>query len=133
MPTGAPTAEGCLKNVALRHPAPRQRNAAVKNVPFRHLDFQEICGISFRNMLFNRMGETMAEKKIWQKGTLTYTTAGVVVLFCWLLWGDFAWGLKERAVGQVAGLMLKSFDISNLWYGVLMISYPCFTNIFLIR
>ena len=71
------------------------------------------------------------ETKIWQKGTLTYTTAGVVVLFCWLLWGDFAWGLKERAVGYVAGLMVKRFGISNLWYGILMTSYPCFTNIFL--
>ena len=53
------------------------------------------------------------EKKIWTKGSLTYTTGGVIVLFCWLLWGDFAWGLKERAVGFVAGLMVKSFGISN--------------------
>ncbi|MBQ4107119.1 MAG: MFS transporter [Lentisphaeria bacterium] len=71
------------------------------------------------------------EKKIWTKGSLTYTTGGVIVLFCWLLWGDFAWGLKERAVGFVAGLMVKSFGISNFWYGVMMTSYPCFTNIFL--
>ncbi|MBO5763104.1 MAG: MFS transporter, partial [Lentisphaeria bacterium] len=71
------------------------------------------------------------EKKVWTNGTLTYTTAGVVVLFCWLLWGDFAWGLKERAVGFVAGLMVKSYGISNFWYAILITAYPCFTNTFL--
>lgn len=70
-------------------------------------------------------------KKIWRAGTLTYTTAGIIGLFCLLLWGDFAWGLKERSVGFVAGLMVKSYGISNFWYGVLLTSYPCFTNIFL--
>jgi len=69
--------------------------------------------------------------KRWQAGTLTYSTAGIVVLFFWLLWGDFAWGLKERSVGYVAGLMVKSFGISDFVYTVLMVSFPCFTNIFL--
>ena len=37
---------------------------------------------------------TAPQKKIWHAGTLTYTTAGVVLLFFWLLWGDFAWSMK---------------------------------------
>lgn len=75
--------------------------------------------------------ESTPEKKIWEAGTLRYTTAGIVVLFFWLLWGDFAWGLKERSVGFVAALMVKSFGISDLTYGIMMVSFPCFTNIFL--
>ncbi|HJH05566.1 MFS transporter [Victivallis vadensis] len=71
------------------------------------------------------------EQKIWRAGTLTYTTTGIILLFIWLLWGDFAWGLKERSVGYVAGLMVKSFGISDFVYTVMMVSFPCFTNIFL--
>jgi len=75
--------------------------------------------------------EETKKPKIWQAGTLTYTTAGIATLFLWLLWGDFAWGLKERSVGYVAGLMVKSFGISDFTYTILMVSFPCFTNIFL--
>jgi len=74
---------------------------------------------------------TETTPKRWQAGTLTYSAAGIVILFFWLLWGDFAWGLKERSVGYVAGLMVKSFGISDFVYTVLMVSFPCFTNIFL--
>ena len=73
----------------------------------------------------------IGEQKIWRAGTLTYTTTGIILLFIWLLWGDFAWGLKERSVGYVAGLMVKSFGISDFVYTIMMVSFPCFTNIFL--
>ncbi len=74
---------------------------------------------------------TAPQKKIWHAGTLTYTTAGVVLLFFWLLWGDFAWSMKERTVGQVATLLVKSFQIPDLWVSILIVSIPNFTNIFL--
>lgn len=70
-------------------------------------------------------------KKIWTAGTLTYTTSGVVLLFFWLLWGDFAWSMKERAVGNVATLTVQSFGISNMMIGLIITSFPNFTNIFL--
>lgn len=70
-------------------------------------------------------------RKVWHAGTLTYTTTGVFLLFIWLLWGDFAWSMKERAVGMVAGLLVKSFGISDGLYSILIISIPNFTNIFL--
>jgi len=52
--------------------------------------------------------------KTWQAGTLTYTAAGLVVLFAWLLVGDFAWQLKERSVGTTAQLILKKFGAADL-------------------
>lgn len=60
----------------------------------------------------------------WQVGTLTYTTAGLMVLFCWLLWGDFAWSLKERAVPAVLQLQLKRFEASDFMTGLLIGSLP---------
>lgn len=63
-------------------------------------------------------------KRIWRAGTLTYTTAGLAILFCWLLWGDFAWQMKERAVTPVAQLMLKQFKASDFVVGLLVASIP---------
>ena len=60
----------------------------------------------------------------WSVGTLAYTTSGLVALFGWLLWGDFAWSMKERAVGPVVQLLLKDFEASDLLAGLLMGSLP---------
>lgn len=60
----------------------------------------------------------------WRAGTLVYTTGGLVVLFLWLLWGDFAWTLKQRAVDPVAQLLLKRHQASDLLIGLLVGSLP---------
>lgn len=65
-----------------------------------------------------------ASEKTWQVGTLTYTASGLTVLFFWLLWGDFAWSLKERAVPAVVQLLLKKFEASDLTAGLLIGSLP---------
>jgi hypothetical protein len=67
----------------------------------------------------------------WQAGTLTYTAAGLVVLFCWLLWGDFAWSMKERSVAQVVQLLLKRFQASDTLAATLITSLPAAIGIFL--
>ena len=73
-----------------------------------------------------------AKPKVWSVGTLTYTTAGLVVLFCWLLWGDFAWSMKERSVSQVLQVLLKNFKASDTFAGVLMGSLPALIGLFLV-
>ncbi len=60
----------------------------------------------------------------WVAGALTYGAAGLAVLFFWLLWGDFAWNMKERSVVPVAQLMLKRFGASDLIVGLLIGSLP---------
>jgi MFS family permease len=60
----------------------------------------------------------------WRVGTLTYTSAGLLALFAWLLWGDFAWQLKERAAIPVAQLMLRQFGASDLLVSILVGSVP---------
>ena len=62
--------------------------------------------------------------KTWKAGTLTYTSAGLAILFFWLLWGDFAWSLKERSVGPVVQLLFKKFGASNMLVGLLVGSLP---------
>lgn len=62
--------------------------------------------------------------RVWRVGTLAYTTGGLVLLFLWLLGGDFAWNLKERAVVPVAQLMLRSFEASDFLVGLLVGSVP---------
>jgi len=63
-------------------------------------------------------------RKTWSVGTLTYTTAGLVVLFCWLLWGDFAWAMKDRAIPPVVQVLLKKFGASDMEAGLLFGSLP---------
>jgi hypothetical protein len=48
---------------------------------------------------------TKSPSKTWAVGTLTYTAGGLAVLFLWLLFGDFAWNIKQRAVDPVAQLL----------------------------
>jgi len=69
-------------------------------------------------------------KKIWRVGTLTYTTSSLAVLFGWLLWGDFAWWMKERAVVPVGQLMLRQFGATDFLVGLLIGSVPAALGLF---
>ena len=71
-------------------------------------------------------------KNKWSVGTLTYTAAGLAVLFALLLWGDFAWSMKDRVVFPMTVKLAKErFEMNDTWYSILIISFPNFTNIFL--
>jgi MFS family permease len=60
----------------------------------------------------------------WTVGTLTYSTAGIVVLFAWLLCGDFAWQMKERAIVPVAQLAMRALHASDFLVGLIVVSLP---------
>lgn len=62
--------------------------------------------------------------KTWRVGTLVYTSGALTVLFLWLIWGDFAWQLKERSVMPVVQVLLKKFDASDLLTGFLLATVP---------
>ncbi|MBI5380622.1 MAG: MFS transporter [Opitutae bacterium] len=59
-------------------------------------------------------------KKQWRVGTLVYTSGGLVVLFCWLLWGDFTFYMRERSVGPTMTLVLRQLNASGIVVGILM-------------
>lgn len=62
--------------------------------------------------------------RVWRVGTLTYTLGGLIVLFSWLLWGDFAWQMKERATQPVVQVMLKKYGASEFLNGFLVLALP---------
>ncbi|MEI8312836.1 MAG: MFS transporter, partial [Verrucomicrobiota bacterium] len=62
--------------------------------------------------------------KVWRAGTLTYSAAGLAALFFWLLWGDFAAGIKERAIYPMAQIMLRGFQSPDWLVGLLVGSIP---------
>lgn len=69
-------------------------------------------------------------KGIWTVGTLSYSSAGLVLLFSWLLFGDFAWNSRERAVTPLAQLMLKAGGASDTIIGLLAASLPAALGMF---
>lgn len=64
------------------------------------------------------------ETPVWRAGSLSYTRGGLAVLFAWLLWGDFAWSLRDRAVGGLMQLLLKRFEVSDTVTALLIATLP---------
>ncbi len=56
------------------------------------------------------------------KGTLQYTKNSLIVLFSFLLWGDFVLNLMENVVPKVHPLQLKELGATNTVMGVLSVS-----------
>lgn len=68
--------------------------------------------------------ETSTSRKTWHVGTLTYTTGALAALFFWLLWGDFAWSMKERSIGSIIQLLFKKYEASDMLTGLILGSLP---------
>lgn len=69
--------------------------------------------------------------KRWTVGTLAYTSGGLVALFAWLLLGDFAWSMRDRSVGPMAQWYLKSLEVPNLLFALLVSSFPALVGLVL--
>jgi len=65
----------------------------------------------------------------YAKGTLRYTKAGLVMLFLYLLWGDFCTQLLEIVIPSIMPLQLKELKASNLVMGLLMSTTPFVFNL----
>ena len=61
---------------------------------------------------------------LWRAGSLTYSKAGLRMLFFWLLWGDFTIMLRERSVGPTFQYMLKQLHASDFVLGLLVTFIP---------
>ncbi|MDD5706719.1 MAG: MFS transporter [Kiritimatiellae bacterium] len=61
-------------------------------------------------------------------GTLSYTWRGLLVLFAWLLWGDFCWTLMEAVVPSALPLKLKALGAPNWLMAVIMSTLPGILN-----
>ena len=68
--------------------------------------------------------EGFDRRKLWTIGTLVYTLSGLVVLFCWLLWGDFALSMRDRSVGPLIEKFLLKQGASNTLKQILTATLP---------
>jgi MFS family permease len=66
----------------------------------------------------------LSDKSRWSVGSLTYTSAGLVILFLLLLLGDFGWMMRERSVVPMSQLLLNKFQPSSLITSLLFGSIP---------
>ncbi|MEI8195643.1 MAG: MFS transporter, partial [Phycisphaerae bacterium] len=71
---------------------------------------------------------TAAGDPRYQKGTLRYTKASLMVLFFYLLWGDFAFQLMETVAPAIMPLQLKELGASNTMMGIILSTIPAFLN-----
>jgi MFS family permease len=69
--------------------------------------------------------------KTWKVGTLTYTSAGLVMLFGWLLLGDFAWSMRDRSIAPMASWYLDHLEVPKVVFGLLLSSFPVFLGLIL--
>ncbi len=68
-----------------------------------------------------------SQAKTWHCGTLTYTKAGIVTLFTFLLFGSFSFNLMMTVVPSILPLKLKSLGASDVLIGTLLTSvFPLF-------
>lgn len=67
----------------------------------------------------------------WTVGTLSYTSGGIVILFLWLLWGDFAWSMRDRSIWPLASWYLDHIGVSKMLFGLLMSSFPALIGLVL--
>jgi MFS family permease len=74
-------------------------------------------------------GDASPARKIYAVGTLRYTLGGVVVLFLWLLWGDFCFTIFESIFGKFLPLYLKDLDASNRMIGIMTGSLGGIVNV----
>ncbi|MDR2675670.1 MAG: MFS transporter [Opitutaceae bacterium] len=68
-------------------------------------------------------------KKIYTAGALRYTTGGVVMLFIWLLWGDFCFSIFEEIFSKFLPLYMKELKASSTLTGVLTGSLGGIVNV----
>jgi MFS family permease len=72
----------------------------------------------------NTTAETKNSATTWTAGTLKYSSAGLALLFFWLLFGDFAFMLRERSAAPTAQLMLKEYQASDFATGIFLLTIP---------
>jgi MFS family permease len=69
-----------------------------------------------------------AGEKVYQVGTLSYTKRGLIVLFAWMLWGDFCYTLMETVTPSILPLKLKALGTSNTVIALIMSTFPGILN-----
>jgi len=68
---------------------------------------------------------------VYKVGTLTYTRPKLVILFFWLLWGDFCYVMMEAVTPSIMPLKLNGLGASNTLLAMVMSTIPWTMGLFL--
>src|ERR1035437_9015058 len=92
-----------------------------------------VCGLE-ENDLETKLPETLEHyggPKLYHVGTLSYTKAGLAIIFFWLLWGDLCFTMMETVVPLVLPVKLVEFG-APAWTILLVTSaIPQIINVFM--
>jgi MFS family permease len=91
-----------------------------------------LVGLGFLGWMFFALGRWYRTDKqaTFKCGTLIYSKKGLMLMFAWLLWGDFCFTLMETIAGSVMPWKFKSLNASNTTTSLIMSSLPAVFNFF---
>src|SRR5687768_17091772 len=72
-----------------------------------------------------------ASEERFRAGTLTYTRAGLIALFFWLLWGEFCFTLMGFIKPYVLPIQLKSLGATNQAIALFGVTIPNLLSLFI--
>jgi maltose/moltooligosaccharide transporter len=83
------------------------------------------------NPIGARTSEDLTEtgESTFRVGTLVYTYRGLVIVFFWMLFGDFCFTMMEGVVPTLVPVMLKDISISNATIGLVAGTIPNVLNL----
>jgi len=73
-------------------------------------------------------GTTTGATKVWHVGTLSYGLRGLIIVFTWMLFGDFCFTMMESVIPTLLPLTLKDLGSPNWMIGLLMMGIPLAMN-----
>jgi len=75
-----------------------------------------------------QLENSVSTSKTYSVGTLIYNRKGLIVLFAWMLWGDFCFTLMEAVVPSILPLKLGALGASNTIIALIMTTLPGILN-----
>lgn len=75
------------------------------------------------------VGRPRAGDPRYTVGTLTYTKAGLIAMFVWMMWGILVWTLMEAVFPQSMPLQLRRLNVPKAWIAVLMGTFTQVINV----
>lgn len=69
---------------------------------------------------------------VFRVGTLTYSLGALVILFSYMMLGDFAYAIRERCVADLFQVQLRKFNVSDLTFGILATALPAIMTILIV-
>lgn len=65
-------------------------------------------------------------------GTLTYTLGGLIILFAYMMLGDFAFAIRERCISDLFQVQLRKCAVSDFTFAILVSALPALMTVLIV-